>query len=85
MATGKTHIYLRRDSLTNWMNYNPILGKGEVAVVYNNLADSKHKIRIKVGDGLQTFKQLPYISDYDDKIMDMIEVDEDEEMLIFKN
>lgn len=94
MDKVKTKIYLRRDTLTNWLKANPVLGSGEVAVVFNPEAgsDINHKIRIKVGDGLKTFKQLSYISDYDQKIAeieaeisDIAEVDEEEETLVFKN
>ena len=66
----KTRLKLRTDTLTNWQAANPVLLKGEVAVVINNT-----KTLFKVGDGTTAFKLLPWASEPT--------YDETEEMLEF--
>ena len=67
----KTRLSLRYDTLANWNSANPVLNKGEVAVVaipsgatgestYGQ--DTKPSILFKVGDGTSNFKALPYAS-----------------------
>lgn len=68
----KTRLSLRYDTLANWNSANPVLNKGEVAVVAipsgatgeNNTwgQDTKPSILFKVGDGKSNFKDLPYAS-----------------------
>lgn len=58
MATNfvKTNIVLRHDTGQNWETKNPVLLKGEAAVnIDNNL--------VKIGDGENPWKALPYIND----------------------
>jgi len=47
-------IQLRRDSSISWNNVNPILSQGEPGFEIDSG-------RVKVGDGLKTWSQLPYI------------------------
>lgn len=51
-----TKIQLRRDTAANWETTNPVLSQGELALdlTYN---------RIKVGDGVQPWKDLSYFGD----------------------
>lgn len=65
MAEKKTRILLRSDILANWLSVDPVLKKGEVAVVYDPSVAGDRKIRLKVGDGVAQFTELPFIADYD--------------------
>ena len=67
----KTRLSLRYDTLANWNSANPVLNKGEVAVVAIPASatgentygqDTKPSILFKVGDGTSNFKALPYAS-----------------------
>lgn len=58
MKELKTHICLKRDTLINWVESNPVLLEGEVAVVW--LASDL--VKIKIGDGERHFIDLPYVS-----------------------
>ena len=51
-----SHNKLKYDSYENWIKYNPILLKGEVAIESDN-----NITRIKVGDGITHYIDLPYI------------------------
>ena len=72
MNSLNTRIKLKYDLLTTWTTKNPVLLKGEVAIVeipQNNLVnDSQHKplnvppaMLMKVGDGEKAFNDLPYV------------------------
>lgn len=50
-------IQLRYDTLINWDNANPILKKGEVGVANDN-----GQRKVKVGDGITNWSNLPYIA-----------------------
>lgn len=52
----KTRIKQRRDTVDNWTRNNPVLLKGEIAIV----EDTDGAIRFKVGDGSKTFSALAY-------------------------
>lgn len=52
----KTRIKQRRDTADNWTRNNPVLLKGEIAIV----EDTDGAIRFKVGDGSKTFSALAY-------------------------
>lgn len=52
----KTRIKQRRDTVANWTKNNPVLLKGEIAIV----EDTDGTIRFKVGDGSKTFSALAY-------------------------
>jgi hypothetical protein len=53
---GSTSVkfLLRRDTLVNWTNSNVVLGLGEPSVV----SDTG---QMKVGDGVHTWNNLPYV------------------------
>jgi len=59
MATRKRHvkaiIQFRRGTEAEWVAKDPILRDGEPAL-------SRDKDRIKVGDGVRHWSQLPYLS-----------------------
>ena len=46
----------RRDTAANWEKKNPILLDGERIAVYTNAG----AVRYKIGDGVKTYKQLPF-------------------------
>ena len=48
----------KRDTVTNWETNNPILLKGEMAIVQA----LNGSIKVKVGDGVTAFNDLAYIS-----------------------
>ena len=52
-----TRIKQKVDTIENWESSNPILLKGEIAIVA-----STNATQIKIGDGVSNFKSLPYIS-----------------------
>lgn len=60
MNTSFIHTRLKQkiDSLDNWINSTLILLSGEIAVV--DMGNGK--FRMKVGDGVSTFNDLPYVS-----------------------
>lgn len=76
--TLKTRILLKYDTLKNWNDSNGILKAGEVAIatygnedIKSNTDATNHKlgnpgnppqVLIKVGDGVNKFKDLPYIT-----------------------
>ena len=59
----KTRIKLKYDTLTNWDTNNPVLLKGEIALVDPGITanDGSATIMIKVGDGTKKFSELGYI------------------------
>lgn len=54
--TLKARIKQRRDTIASWTKNNPVLLKGEIAIV----EDTDGAIRFKVGDGSKTFSALAY-------------------------
>lgn len=59
MATTKTiqaTVKNRTDTAANWTQKNPILAEGEIIVVQTSAGET----RLKIGDGVKTFTQLPY-------------------------
>ena len=72
MAELKTRILLRSDILSNWNSVNPVLAKGELAVVFDPTVTGSRKIRAKIGDGVSHFTDLPYLADYDEQIAQII-------------
>jgi hypothetical protein len=52
----KTRIRHKRDTLENWYAKNPILLKGEFAIVENG-----NEILLKCGNGTNNFNQLPFV------------------------
>lgn len=58
----KTRILLRNDETANWLNnQDTVLKKGEAGVEF--LANGKTKI--KIGDGVKTWSELPYVDGED--------------------
>lgn len=58
----KTRILLRNDETANWLKHqNTVLGQGEAGVEF--LANGKTKI--KIGDGVKTWSELPYVDGED--------------------
>ena len=57
-------LKMRYDSYTNWMSANPILKKGETAVVLveSESADVQPIVLSKIGNGTDTFSALPWSS-----------------------
>lgn len=73
MATLNTRIILRNDSTANWLtNESTILLKGEIGVEF--LADGK--VKIKIGDGIKTWTQLPYFGGEEAKTFQVGSLDE---------
>lgn len=65
MAQLNTRLVLRNDIYTAWESTNPILLKGEIGVEYNPSAPTEqgnldYSVKIKVGDGVNTWNDLPY-------------------------
>lgn len=55
MATEiKTTFQLKRGTAARWLEVNPILAQGEPGYEYDT-----HKL--KIGDGIKTWTQLPYV------------------------
>jgi hypothetical protein len=68
MAEIKTRIILRNDTAKNWSEEDAklteglVLYKGEIGVEFNPSAESLNKqTRIKIGDGITRWSELPYI------------------------
>lgn len=60
----RTKIVIRNDSSTNWLtNETTVLLKGEVGIEF--LDDGK--VKMKVGDGLKTWAELPYFGGEESK------------------
>ena len=66
MATFNTRIQLKYDTYTNWDTNNPVLLKGELAIVEvpasTGVAQNEPTYLLKVGDGVKNFKTLEWIS-----------------------
>lgn len=59
MAMTKTiqaTVKNRTDTAANWTQKNPMLAEGEIIVVQTSAGET----RLKIGDGVKTFTQLPY-------------------------
>ena len=59
MSQIDARIRQKRDTAANWTNSNPVLLNGELIVVET----STGAIRLKVGDGVKTFNQLPFLDE----------------------
>lgn len=61
-TTLKTRVKLKYDSLANWTTADPVLLKGEVALVDPGTAakDGSTTVLIKVGNGTSKFSELDY-------------------------
>ena len=73
MATFNTRIVIRNDSTTNWLtNESAVLLKGEVGIEF--LVDGK--VKMKVGDGIKTWAQLPYFGGEEAKTFQVSSLEE---------
>ena len=52
-------IRLRQDTAEQWESNNPVLHQGELGVDTTNM-------KMKLGDGFQRWKALPYVGDLDE-------------------
>lgn len=59
MSLINARMQQKRDTAANWTNNNPVLLNGELIVVET----STGAIRLKVGDGVKTFNQLPFLDE----------------------
>ena len=64
----------RRDSLTNWINNNPVLLDGELGLIDIN----GNYTQIVIGDGKRSFNDLPKIKLNFDEPVTRIKLDSDE-------
>ena len=55
---GNARFVLRKDSLENWQTKNPVLLEGEPSYV----TDGEDNKKIKIGDGVTPWNDLPYFS-----------------------
>ena len=66
MPTFNTRIQNKIDTYQNWFNNNPTPLKGEICIVTvpadTNAVVQEPAILIKVGNGTDDFKTLPFIS-----------------------
>lgn len=65
-TTLKTRLQLKYDTLTNWLDKDPVLLKGEIAVATIETAESNSGLTppacaIRVGDGTKKFSELKWI------------------------
>jgi hypothetical protein len=74
MAELLTRIILRNDSTANWLaNDDVVLLKGEVGIEFNpEAAAEKAKTKIKIGDGVHTWAELPYFGGEDAHVYEAI-------------
>ena len=54
-----TRIRQKKDTAANWTSSNPVILNGELIAVET----ATGAIRLKVGDGLKTFSQLPFLDE----------------------
>ena len=59
MSLINARMQQKKDTAANWTNNNPVLLNGEMIVVET----STGAIRLKVGDGVKTFNQLPFLDE----------------------
>lgn len=68
MAQLNTKIIIRNDSFANWeaVKDTAVLLKGEMGIEFNPDATSESKkVKIKIGDGVHTWAELPYFGGED--------------------
>lgn len=65
---ARQRFQLRRDTAASWAAANPILLAGEAGYEL----DAK---RLKIGDGVSTWSQLPYFADETNSLGSLIDVD----------
>lgn len=55
----------RRGTINDWTLANPVLEQGEIAVEYPLTGVGSGLVKIKIGDGINTYTNLPYALDGD--------------------
>ena len=50
----------RRGTINDWTLANPVLEQGEIAVEYPLTGVGSGLVKIKIGDGINTYTNLPY-------------------------
>ena len=83
MAQLNTRLVLRNDTSAAWLeNSHKVLAKGELGIEFNPAAVTEaglkadYKVKIKVGDGVSTWAELPYFGDsveFNENAFEMIE------------
>ena len=78
MASLNTRIVIRNDSTANWLsNESVVLLKGEFGVEFNpEAATTGSKVKMKVGDGVHTWVELPYFGGEEAKTFQVGSLDE---------
>lgn len=61
MSTLTAKIQLRKDTSANWTANNPVLLSGEFALTTDVFYTGTDQMKIKVGDGVQTWTNLDYM------------------------
>lgn len=65
MAQRNTRLVLRNDNSENWnLSGDVVLFKGEPGLEFQ-LKEGKQIVKIKIGDGITPWKNLPYYGDLD--------------------
>lgn len=63
MAATTVKVRPRRGSKTEWETIDPVLLEGEMGIEYPNDGISAGNIKIKFGDGIRSWNNLPYAID----------------------
>lgn len=61
MTQITARITIRKDSNANWTSSNPVLSLGELAATTDVLYSGTDQMKVKVGDGVQTWTNLDYL------------------------
>jgi hypothetical protein len=68
-------IQIRRDSIASWVDSGSmVLAQGEFVLEYNSSSlylNPSESVRIKIGDGVHTYSQLPYYADNLPNLLDV--------------
>lgn len=78
MAELRTKIVLRNDSTANWLaNEAVVLLKGEIGIEFNpEAAADGAQVKMKVGDGVKTWAELPYFGGEESKTFQVSSLEE---------
>lgn len=78
MDSLKTRVVLRNDSSANWEAHeSTVLLKGEVGIEFNpEAATIGSKVKMKIGDGVHTWAELPYFGGEEAKTFQVGSLDE---------
>lgn len=70
-----TYIQLESNTEENWISSNIILKKGELVCSFDSI-ENPQKIKIKCGDGITTYSNLPYLTFSSTESASMADVNE---------